>query len=116
MKRDVVWSASSWTFTNPRARNPLAVCVILAQDTHGKGEAVGMPRARVSKGGPDHSFIAIRNPVFSFPKRGGHWGVLNTAIPQKKKNDKYRIIAKKKKIAKYRHTAGRPKPCQKSMK
>jgi len=44
---------------------------------------------------------------------GGHWGVLNTAITAKK-NDKYRIIAKK--IAKYRNTAGRPKSCQKSMK
>ena len=45
--------------------------------------------------------------------RGGHWGVLNTAKPQQK-IDKYRIIAKK--FAKYRNTARRPKPCQKSMK
>jgi len=35
-----------------------------------------------------------------------------------KKIDKYRIIAKKfaKKFAKYRNTARRPKPCQKTMK
>ena len=60
---------------------------------------------------PDKSLIGycwcrtkhrVTELFFMAAKRGGHWGVLNTAIPQKK-FEKYRNTAKK--VAKYRNTS-----------